>query len=347
MYKFLIRPLLFLLNPERVHHLLVQFLSAVFRFPGIYLLISRIFTVKHHSLEREFLGLHFSSPVGLAAGFDKDAKLIHPLSAFGFGFIEIGTVTPEPQPGNPKPRLFRVKQDEALINRMGFNNLGVEQVINNLRYLKRSNDIIIGGNIGKNTSTPNNKAAKDYLTCFRKLYNYVDYFVANVSCPNISDIRELQEKDLLLEILENLLKEREGKDKKKPVLLKISPDLNYSQLDDVIDIYFTSGIDGLVVTNTTITRYDLTISPTKIDKIGNGGLSGSPLRKRSTEVIQYIHQKSLGKIPMIGVGGIMSPRDALDKLEAGATLIQVYTGFIYEGPAFMKRINKRIIKEYQ
>lgn len=347
MYKILIRPLLFLIDPERVHHLLVKLLSILFHFPGFYALISRIYSIQHHSLEREFLGLHFTSPVGLAAGFDKDAKMVRPLSAFGFGFIEIGTVTPEPQPGNPKPRLFRIKQDEALINRMGFNNLGVEQAVNNLKYIRESRNIIIGGNIGKNSSTPNHKASKDYLICFKKLYDHVDYFVVNVSCPNITDIRELQEKDLLLEILETLLKERERKKERKPVLLKISPDLNYSQLDDVVDIFFKSGIDGLVVTNTTITRSDLTLSPLKIDKIGKGGLSGYPLRKRSTEVIDYIHNKSLGKIPMIGVGGIMSTRDALDKLEAGATLIQVYTGFIYEGPAFVKKINRKIIKEYQ
>jgi len=301
-----------------------------------------IFKVKDTRLEREVFGLKFDNPVGLAAGFDKDAKLFDELASFGFGFIEIGTVTPLPQDGNPKPRLFRLKDDSGLINRMGFNNQGIEAVVARLR--RKKSDIIIGGNIGKNKVTPNEEAANDYAICFEKLFPYVDYFAVNVSSPNTPGLRDLQEKKPLTALLYSLQELNNKKDKRKPILLKIAPDLTNEQLDDIIDIVADTKIDGVIATNTTIDRSGLKTDKNKVDAIGNGGLSGKPVRARSTEVIKYLADKSNRAFPIIGVGGIHSAEDALEKLDAGATLLQVYTGFIYEGPSLVKRINKAILK---
>ena len=301
-----------------------------------------IFRVKDTRLEREVFGLKFDNPVGLAAGFDKDAKLFDELASFGFGFIEIGTVTPLPQDGNPKPRLFRLKDDSGLINRMGFNNQGIEAVVARLR--RKKSDIIIGGNIGKNKVTPNEEAANDYAICFEKLFPYVDYFAVNVSSPNTPGLRDLQEKAPLTALLNSLQELNNKKDIRKPILLKIAPDLTNEQLDDIIDIVADTKIDGVIATNTTIDRSGLKTDKNKVDAIGNGGLSGKPMGLRSTEVIKYLADKSNRAFPIIGVGGIHSAEDALEKLDAGATLLQVYTGFIYEGPSLVKRINKAILK---
>ena len=301
-----------------------------------------IFRVKDARLEREVFGLKFDNPVGLAAGFDKDAKLFDELASFGFGFIEIGTVTPLPQDGNPKPRLFRLKDDSGLINRMGFNNLGIEAVVARLR--RKKSDIIIGGNIGKNKVTPNEEAANDYAICFEKLFPYVDYFAVNVSSPNTPGLRDLQEKKPLTALLNSLQELNNKKDIRKPILLKIAPDLTNEQLDDIIDIVADTKIDGVIATNTTIDRSGLKTDKNKVDAIGNGGLSGKPVGLRSTQVIKYLADKSNRAFPIIGVGGIHSAEDALEKLDAGATLLQVYTGFIYQGPSLVKRINKAILK---
>ncbi|MFT4903106.1 MAG: dihydroorotate dehydrogenase, partial [Thalassomonas sp.] len=298
--------------------------------------------VKDTRLEREVFGLKFDNPVGLAAGFDKDAKLFDELASFGFGFIEIGTVTPLQQDGNPKPRLFRLKDDSGLINRMGFNNQGIEAVVARLR--RKKSDIIIGGNIGKNKVTPNEEAANDYAICFEKLFPYVDYFAVNVSSPNTPGLRDLQEKEPLTALLNSLQKLNNKKDIRKPILLKIAPDLTNEQLDDIITIVADTKIDGVIATNTTINRSGLKTDKNKVDAIGNGGLSGKPVGLRSTQVIKYLADKSNRAFPIIGVGGIHSVEDALEKLDAGATLLQVYTGFIYEGPSLVKRINKAILK---
>jgi len=345
MYKHLIRPLLFLINPEKVHKLVVITIKALFFLPGISLLFDKLFNISNPKLKRTLFGLDFANPVGLAAGFDKNASFYNEFSHMGFAFIEIGTVTPKGQMGNAKPRLFRLKSDKALINRMGFNNLGAEAAVKQLK--KRKTKIIIGGNLGKNTCTPNEEAVGDYVYTFNTLYDYVDYFVVNVSCPNISDLHKLQDKDSLMDILGSLLNARSAKQQSKPILLKISPDLNFAQLDEVIEIVTTLKIDGIVATNTTTGRYHLSINDGAIAQIGNGGMSGMPLRDRSTEVIRYIAQKTNGSVPIIGVGGILSPADAIEKLEAGASLIQLYTGFIYEGPMLAKLINKAILKQIQ
>ena len=298
--------------------------------------------VKDTRLEREVFGLKFENPVGLAAGFDKDAKLFDELGAFGFGFVEIGTVTPLPQQGNPKPRLFRLKQDHGLINRMGFNNSGIEAVTSKLRRNKTK--LIIGGNIGKNKLTPNEDAVSDYEICFEKLFPYVDYFAVNVSSPNTPGLRDLQEKAPLTALLNRLQELNSAKDKRKPILLKIAPDLTNAQLDDIITIVADTKIDGVIATNTTIDRNGLKTDKNKLKAIGDGGLSGKPVKSRSTEVIKYLADTSNKAFPIIGVGGIHSPEDALEKLDAGATLVQLYTGFIYEGPALIKRINKAILQ---
>ena len=286
--------------------------------------------------------MRFENPVGLAAGFDKNAEFFNQFSAFGFSFIEIGTVTPVGQPGNPRPRSFRLKKDRALINRMGFNNHGVKAAAEKL--MKRRTRVIIGGNLGKNTATPNENAVEDYATVFQELYDAADYFVVNVSCPNISDLSHLQDREQLDGILGRLSTIRAGKAVRKPVLVKISPDLNKSQIDDVIELIDQHGMDGVIATNTSISREGLTTDATLVKEVGNGGLSGQPIRELSTGVIRYIHKKTEGKLPIIGVGGIMSPSDALEKIEAGATLVQVYTGFIYEGPSLVRRINKSILR---
>ena len=343
MYIRIIRPLLFLLQPETVHHLIVNILKIGFKIPGITYLVRKFYTVNDKRLKTDFLGMEFNNPVGFAAGFDKNAEVYNQFSNFGFSFIEIGTVTPKPQPGNPKPRSFRIPKDKGLINRMGFNNKGVDFAIEKLKNKKHK--VIIGGNIGKNTATKNEDALNDYVFCFEKLYEHVDYFVVNLSCPNIKDLRKLQDKDSTITILNKLTELRRSKGSYKPILLKISPDLTNNQLDDVIEIYNITGIDGVVATNTTVSRENLITENEKIEEIGNGGLSGKPLKQRSTEIIRYISEKSNGTIPIIGVGGIMSVQDAIDKLEAGASLIQVYTGFIYEGPGFVKQINKALIEK--
>ena len=338
MYRFVIRPLLFLINPEKVHHMMVSVIKSAHLFAPFHFILHKIFGFSFPSLEKKVFGLHFKNPVGLAAGFDKDASFYKEFAVFGFGFIEIGTVTPKPQPGNPLPRSFRLPKDKALINRMGFNNLGVDQAVERLK--SRPDGLIIGGNIGKNTATPTNKVVEDYEYCFTRLYDYVDYFVVNVSCPNIGDISKLQDQETLEAILGRLSELRKDMRVYRPILLKISPDLNFRQIDETIEIVRKNGIDGIVAVNTTITRNDLLTPEEKVKAIGNGGLSGAPLKDRSNEIIRYIKRKTKGELPVIGSGGIMSPADAREKIKAGADLLQVYTGFVYEGPGFVKRINK-------
>lgn len=343
MYKLFIRPLLFKMDPERVHHMIVFFLKAA-RYVGLNHLYRSCYQVKNKALEKEVFGLRFKNPVGMAAGFDKDAVLYRELSDFGFGFIEIGTLTPKPQPGNPKKRIFRLKKDRGLINRMGFNNGGVDEAVLRLR---KNKNILIGGNIGKNKVTPNDEALNDYRYCFKSLFNYVDYFVVNVSSPNTPGLRELQEKKPLTELLLALKEDNEKiskskNSKEKPILLKIAPDLTDDQLVDIVSIVQETQIDGVIATNTTLDRSHLKSDSNLVNQAG--GLSGKPLSKRSTEVIRFLHEKSNGSFPIIGVGGVHSEQDALEKLEAGASLIQLWTGFVYEGPGLVKRINKAILK---
>lgn len=341
MYKFLIRPLFFKFDPERIHHFTFSLIRFSHRI-GLGGVFRSIYKLENPKLERELFGLKFPNPVGLAAGFDKDAKLYKELSNLGFGFIEIGTVTPKPQDGNEKPRLFRLKNDAAIINRMGFNNGGVAEAVERIKgnpVQGHKNRVLIGGNIGKNKITPNEEAVNDYIICFDALFDYVDYFVVNVSSPNTPNLRALQEKKPLTDLLQTLQDKNNLKQKRKPILLKIAPDLTEEQLLDIIDIVATTKIDGVIATNTTISREGLTSE----NKNEMGGLSGKPLTKRSTEVIRFLSQKSNKAFPIIGVGGIHSAKDALEKLDAGADLIQLYTGFIYEGPGLIKEINKAIL----
>lgn len=342
MYKQIIRPILFLSNPEKIHHFVAGSLKFFFKIPGLKWMAKQTFVVKNEKLKRSVFGIEFENPIGFAAGFDKQANLYNELGCFGFSFIEVGTVTPKPQPGNPKPRSFRLVKDESLINRMGFNNIGIDTFVENIKKTKAN--VILGGNIGKNTKTPNENALGDYKICFEALHPYVDYLVVNLSCPNVKDLRKLQDKDSTIVILKELQRINNQKEKRKPLLLKVAPDLNNEQLDEIIQIVKETGIDGLIATNTTTSRDNLKTESAKVEQIGNGGLSGKALTKKSTEVIAYLHQKSAGKIPIIGVGGIHSPKDALDKLEAGATLVQLYTGFIFEGPFLAKKINKALLK---
>jgi dihydroorotate dehydrogenase len=358
MYKTIIRPLFFSFDPEKIHYFtfsLIRFFHKI-GFGGIF---RSIYKVENPKLERELFGLKFPNPVGLAAGFDKDAKLYKELSNFGFGFIEIGTVTPKPQPGNDKPRLFRLKEDSAIINRMGFNNGGVEEAVERLKKnpstkpvlseverLGETTHVLIGGNIGKNKVTPNEEAVNDYIICFEALFDYVDYFVVNVSSPNTPNLRALQEKKPLTDLLQTLqdrnneMSVRAQSRTRKPILLKIAPDLTDEQLLDIIEIVATTKIDGVIATNTTISREGISSE----NKKEMGGLSGKPLNKRATEVIRFLSEKSNKAFPIIGVGGIHSAEDALEKLDAGASLVQLYTGFIYEGPSLIKKINKAILK---
>ena len=342
MYQSFIRPLFFLFQPEFIHKVTFKLLKIIFFIPGFKGLISKIYNKNSPALNRTVFGINFNNPVGLAAGFDKNAEMFEELSAFGFGYIEIGTLTPESQLGNPTPRVFRIPADKGLINRMGFNNEGLESAVKRLK--KNKSHVIIGGNIGKNKITPNEDAISDYEKGFIALYDVVDYFVVNVSSPNTPNLRELQEKEPLKKLLSRLQVLNNEKVKRKPILLKIAPDLTNEQLDDIIEIVFETGIDGIVATNTTISREGLSIPGAEIEKMGAGGLSGSPLKDRSTEVIRYLSEKSDKKIPIIGVGGIMTANDAIEKLEAGASLIQVYTGFIYEGPGIVKNINQELVK---
>jgi dihydroorotate dehydrogenase len=340
-YHSLIRPFLFLFDPEKIHHFTFNFLKFIGIVPGMKAMLKSFYSVADKRLERTLFGIKFSNPVGLAAGFDKDAKLIDELACFGFGFIEIGTLTPKAQPGNDKPRLFRLPQDQALINRMGFNNGGVQEAVERLK--KRKSNVIIGGNIGKNKITPNENAFEDYAYCFETLYPYVDYFVVNVSSPNTPGLRELQEKEPLRQLLFSIKALSLAKEKPKPILLKIAPDLNESQLHDIVTVLQETKTDGVIATNTTISRENLLTDNSQLAKIGMGGLSGRPLADRSNEVISFLRSK-LGKdFPIIGVGGIMSPADAVEKMKAGADLVQIYTGFIYEGPGFVKDICKKIM----
>jgi dihydroorotate dehydrogenase len=344
-YKFIIRPVLFLFNPESVHRFVVRLIRFFMIIPGIRYLMTLSYCITDKSLERNVFGLKFRNPVGLAAGFDKNAEYYNELSVFGFSFIEIGTVTPRAQPGNPRPRSFRLVRDKALINRMGINNSGASEIASNIR--KNHPGVIIGGNIGKNTSTSNDDAINDYIECFNELKDVVDYFVVNISCPNIGDIEKLQDADTLTAILSALKKLSLQLPVPRPVLLKISPDLNDQQLDDVILIAIETGIDGFVATNTTITRKNLITEEDKVESIGKGGLSGLPLKNRSTAVIKHLVGRLGGRLPVIGVGGIMDPDDAIEKLQAGASLVQIYTGFIYEGPALPKKINKALLRRHE
>ncbi len=337
MYKSVIRKVLFKYDPEDVHHFTFNMLKNLFKLPLTGTLARAKLVIEDKKLERNLFGLTFKNPVGLAAGFDKNAVLFDEFENFGFGFVEIGTVTPRPQGGNPKKRLFRLIEDEAIINRMGFNNDGVKVIAERLR--KRKTDVIIGGNIGKNKVTPNEKAVDDYLICFHELFDVVDYFVVNVSSPNTPNLRALQDKEPLTNLLQTLQDENDKKITPKPILLKIAPDLTDEQLMDIIDIIKTTKIAGVIATNTTISRDNL-VSEKKIEV---GGLSGKPVRERSTEVIKFLADKSNKAFPIIGVGGIHSAKDAKEKLDAGADLIQIFTGFIYEGPELVKRINKGLL----
>ncbi len=340
MYKLIIRPILFLFDPEKVHHFTFWFLKTLFKIPFISSIVKKIYTVENPKLERNLFGLTFKNPIGLGAGFDKNALLFNELSNFDFGFIEIGTVTPKAQIGNPKQRLFRLPEDEGIINRMGFNNDGVEAIVNRLR--NRNKNIIIGGNIGKNTLSKAAEYTDDYLKCFKALHPYVDYFVLNVSCPNVGSMAKLQDKDYLLELIIAIQSENKAFKTQKPILLKIAPDLNNNQLDEIIEIVAETKIDGVIASNTSTSRKGLKTSKEQLEVIKNGGLSGKPIAGRSTRVIKYLADKSNKSFPIIGIGGIHSAQDALDKIEAGADLVQIYTGFIYEGPSLIKKINKAI-----
>ncbi len=337
LYKILVRKIFFLFDPESAHTILMRLMKIKW----ISVFLGLIYRFEHPSLKKELFGLTFKNPVGLAAGFDKNADAVDALERIGFGFVEIGTVTPKGQPGNPKPRLFRLVDDQGIINRMGFNNDGVEEIARRLK--KRNGSVLIGGNIGKNKITPNDRAWQDYEICFNQLFDTVDYFVVNVSSPNTPNLRELQEKEPLTDLLNRLKKLNASKPTRKPILLKIAPDLTDRQLDDIIEIVKTTGIEGVIATNTTITRNGLKTDAEKIDRIGEGGLSGRPLSNRSTDVIRYLAEKSNHAFPIIGVGGIHTPEDAIEKIEAGASLIQIYTGFIYSGPALIKKINKALL----
>jgi dihydroorotate dehydrogenase len=342
----LIKPLLFKFDPEGVHYFVTANLKRFNRFPGGGALSRGIWNVEHPTLEKEVFGLKFRNPVGLAAGFDKNGELMGEMANLGFGFIEVGTVTPLPQPGNDKPRMFRLPNDGGLINRMGFNSLGVDVVAERLAAFRKTakgknKQLIIGGNIGKNKITPNEDAVSDYIKCFDRLFDVVDYFVVNVSSPNTPGLRALQEKEPLMDLL-NTLQQRNSKNGiSRPILLKIAPDLTNEQLDDIVEIVQGTGIAGIIATNTTISRENLVSKDSLKNEMG--GLSGKPLTQRSTEVIKYLSEKSNGAFPIIGVGGIHSAEDAIEKLNAGASLVQLYTGFIYEGPGLIKRINKKIL----
>ncbi len=340
LYQNILKPLLFLVNPERAHSIVAHGLRLVMKIPGVSLIFQLVYGFKHKNLEREVFGLRFENPVGLAAGFDKNAYLVDEYANLGFGFIEVGTVTPKAQVGNPTPRLFRLPKDEALINRMGFNNEGMFAM--QKRLASRKSKVIVGGNLGKNKVTPNEEAEEDYCLSFETLFNDVDYFAVNVSSPNTPNLRALQEKEPLKKLLMRLQKLNQIKQKPKPILLKIAPDLTNEQLDDVIEIVLETNLAGIIATNTTLSREGLQSSARLSNELG--GLSGRPLRERSTEVIAYLHEKSNGKIPIVGVGGIHSAEDALEKLKAGACLIQLYSGFIYEGPDLIKEINQAILK---
>ena len=343
MYKSLLRPILFSFDPEKVHYFTFSLIKNFSKIPGVPAIFRSLYQVNDTRLERELFGLKFKNPVGLAAGFDKNAVLYNELANFGFGFIEIGTVTPKAQEGNPKQRLFRLKSDKGIINRMGFNNEGLEQAIVQLK--KNKGKLIIGGNIGKNTQTKPEDYTKDYLECFNALHPYVGYFVLNVSCPNVGSHAKLNDKDYLLELIGAVQQANKNFETQKPIVLKIAPDLNNNQLDEIIELVAETNLDGVIASNTSMDRSGLKAAEARLTEIGNGGLSGQPIKDKSTSVIKYLADKSNKAFPIIGVGGIHSEQDALEKIEAGADLVQIYTGFIYEGPALIKRVNKALLNQ--
>jgi dihydroorotate dehydrogenase len=343
MYKLIIRPILFLFDPEKVHYFTFSLIRFLCKIPLVTSIFRGLYQVNDKKLERNLFGLTFRNPVGLAAGFDKNAVLYNELANFGFGFIEIGTVTPEGQVGNPKKRLFRLKDDQGIINRMGFNNEGLEIAINQLK--KNKGKLIIGGNIGKNTQTSPENYTEDYKTCFNGLHPYVDYFVLNVSCPNVGSHAKLNDKAYLVELITACQQLNNTKETQKPILLKIAPDLNNLQLDEIIELVAETKIDGVIASNTSTTRDNLKASKQLLEEIGNGGVSGQPIKNQSTKVIQYLADNSNKSFPIIGVGGIHSAKDAIEKIKAGADLVQIYTGFIYKGPSLIKKINKAILKD--
>lgn len=337
MYKHFLKPILFRFNPETAHNLTFKGLSILRHIPFAHSIIRAIYKKDSPSLEREVFGIKFPNPVGLAGGLDKNGEYYNDMANFGFGFVEIGSLTPLPQDGNAKPRCFRVPGDKALINRFGINNKGVRNAVEHLKKVRP--EVIVAANISKNTSSINEEAAKDYEKAFGLLYDFVDMFVVNVSCPNVVGLTALQDISFLGEIVDKLLDLRMYYDTYKPILLKVSPDLSHQQLDEIIDYCLRSGIDGIVAGNTTRSREGLTsISQEKIDAIGNGGMSGAPVHKKNLELVKYVHTRSEGRLPIIGVGGIMSPEQAKAMLDAGASLIELYSGFVYEGPALIKNI---------
>ncbi len=343
MYRFIVRPILFLFDPEKIHHFTFFLIKILCKVPLVPMIFKSLYRIEDKRLERTLFGITFKNPVGLAAGFDKNAVLYNELANFGFGFIEIGTTTPRGQVGNPKKRLFRLKSDQGIINRMGFNNEGIEAVIKNLK--KNKGQVVIGGNIGKNTTTSPENYTEDYCEVFKSLHPYVDYFVLNVSCPNVGSHAKLNDKDYLVELITACKKLNLQEKLQKPILLKIAPDLNTIQLDEIIELVNETNIDGVIASNTSTSRVGLKASKEQLAKIGPGGLSGQPVKNKSTEVIQYLADTSHKSFPIIGVGGIHSEKDALEKIKAGADLVQVYTGFIYEGPSLIKRINKAILQQ--
>ncbi len=342
MYKSIIRPILFKFNPELIHQITMKGLKILGNIPLARNIVRFIYKRDHPALEREVFGIKFPNPVGLAGGLDKNGEVYNELSDFGFGFVEIGSLTAKPQSGNPKPRLFRVVKDNAIINRMGINNQGVKQAIRNLN--KKHPQVIIAGNIAPNSSSQGEQVAEDYKTAFTLLYDFVDMFVINISCPNVEGLTSLQDVSSLSDIMDDLLNMRTGFDEYKPILLKLSPDLTHPQIDELIEYSLVSGIDGIVAGNTTRSRNGLTISEDKIKEIGKGGMSGAPLYAKNLEMVRYISGKAGGKLPIIGVGGIMTPAQAQEMLDAGASLIEIYSGFIYEGPAFVENILKYLDK---
>ena len=340
MYKHILRPILFRFNPETAHNLTLSAIAMLRHIPFAQSIVRALYKRESPSLEKEVFGIKFPNPVGLAGGLDKNGEFYNDMANFGFGFVEIGSLTPQPQDGNPKPRCFRVPQDKAIINRFGINNKGVRNAVEHLK--KNKPEVIVAANISKNTASINEDAAKDYESAFALLYDFVDMFVVNVSCPNVVGLTSLQDITFLSEIVDKLLNLRMYYDEYRPILLKVSPDLAKEQLDDIIDYCLRSGIDGIVAGNTTRSRDGLTISQERIEKIGNGGMSGTPVHKKNLELVRYIHTKTEGKLPIVGVGGIMSEKEAKAMIEAGASLVEIYTGFIYEGPALIKRINKTL-----
>lgn len=341
MYRYIIRPILFSFNPETAHKITFALLKVLRFIPGAQSLLRAFFKVKTPLIERELWGIKFKNPIGIAGGLDKNGEYYNDLASFGISFIEIGSITPKPQPGNPKPRCFRLVEDKAIINRMGINNNGVKYAVNQLKT-RPPKDVVVVGNLSKNTITPNDRAAKDYEKSFTLLYDFVDLFVLNISCPNVKDLTELQDISLLSEIIYRIVDTRKYYDEYRPVLLKVSPDLPMEQIDQIVDLVLSSGIDGIVATNTTRSRSGLKSDTKLVDEIGNGGLSGAPLFERSLELVRYIAQKSNGYIPIVASGGIMTPQQAEQMLDAGASLIEIYSGFIYNGPAFIKKTLKHL-----